>query len=95
MMQRLREMTADHPHVGEVRGLGMMIGIELVRDRESRAPAPELAGRVVVETLRRGVLTLGGGIHGNVLSLSPPFVLTDAQADAALSILGEVLGGLR
>jgi 4-aminobutyrate aminotransferase len=86
-MRRLREMTADHPHVGEVRGLGMMIGIELVRDRESRVPAPELAGRVVVETLRRGVLTLGGGIHGNVLSLSPPFVITDAQVDAALDVL--------
>ncbi|HEX8903699.1 MAG TPA: aspartate aminotransferase family protein [Longimicrobiaceae bacterium] len=95
IQQRLREMTAGHPHVGEVRGLGMMIGIELVRDRASRDPAPELAGRVVIETLRRGVLTLGGGIHGNVISLSPPFVLTDEQADAALSILGDVLGELR
>jgi 4-aminobutyrate aminotransferase/(S)-3-amino-2-methylpropionate transaminase len=95
LLARLREMTADHPRVGEVRGLGMMIGIELVRDRGSREPAPELAGRVVVETLRRGVLTLGGGIHGNVLSLSPPFVLTDDQADGALSILGAVLDTLR
>jgi len=95
LLARLRELTADHPRVGEVRGLGMMIGIELVRDRESREPAPELAGRVVVETLRRGVLTLGGGIHGNVLSLSPPFVLTDAQAESALSILGTVLDELR
>jgi 4-aminobutyrate aminotransferase-like enzyme len=94
LIARLREMTADHPHVGEVRGLGMMIGIELVRDHGSRVPAPELAGRIVVETLRRGVLTLGGGIYGNVLSLSPPFVLTDAQADAALSILGSVLQDL-
>jgi 4-aminobutyrate aminotransferase/(S)-3-amino-2-methylpropionate transaminase len=95
LLARLREMTADHPRVGEVRGLGMMIGIELVRGREGREPAPELAGRVVVETLRRGVLTLGGGIHGNVLSLSPPFVLTDDQADVALSILGAVLDTLR
>lgn len=92
LLGRLREMTADHPHVGEVRGLGMMIGIELVRDRESRAPAPELAGRVVVETLRRGVLTLGGGVHGNVLSLSPPFVITDEQVDAALDLLRAALG---
>jgi len=95
LIARLREMTSDHPHVGEVRGLGMMIGIELVRDREGREPAPELAGRVVVETLRRGVLTLGGGIHGNVLSLSPPFVLTDAQADAALDVLKTVLDAIR
>lgn len=95
IQRRLREMTADHPHVGEVRGLGMMMGIELVRDRAIREPAPDLAGRVVIETLRRGVLTLGGGVHGNVISLSPPFVLTDEQADAALAVLGDVLAELR
>jgi 4-aminobutyrate aminotransferase len=91
---RLEEMTADHPRVGEVRGLGMMIGVELVRDRATREPAPELCGRVVVEALRRGVLVLGGGIHGNVLSLSPPFVITEEQADAALAVLDEVLSTL-
>jgi 4-aminobutyrate aminotransferase/(S)-3-amino-2-methylpropionate transaminase len=69
----------------------MMIGIEMVRDRATREPAPELVGRVVVEALRRGVLVLGGGIYGNVLSLSPPFVLTDTQVDAALSIIEEIL----
>jgi 4-aminobutyrate aminotransferase/(S)-3-amino-2-methylpropionate transaminase len=94
LLARLRAMTAHHPHVGEVRGLGMMIGMEMVRDRESREPAPELAGRIVVETLRRGVLTLGGGIHGNVISLSPPFVITDAQTEAALGVLGDVLAEL-
>jgi 4-aminobutyrate aminotransferase / (S)-3-amino-2-methylpropionate transaminase / 5-aminovalerate transaminase len=94
LLDRLRDAAAGNPHVGEVRGIGMMIGIELVRDRESRAPAPELCGRVVVEALRRGVLVLGGGIHSNVLSLSPPFVLTDAQADAAFGALEEILGGL-
>jgi 4-aminobutyrate aminotransferase-like enzyme len=88
---RLEEVTGEHPRVGEVRGLGMMIGVEMVRDRASRKPAPELAGRVVVEALRRGVLLLGGGIHGNVLSLSPPFVLSDEQADAALEVLEAVL----
>jgi 4-aminobutyrate aminotransferase-like enzyme len=94
ILARLREMTAAHPRVGEVRGLGMMIGMEMVRDRESRTPAPELAGRIVVETLRRGVLTLGGGIHGNVLSLSPPFVLSDEQADAGLGVLASVLDAI-
>jgi 4-aminobutyrate aminotransferase-like enzyme len=48
-------------------------------------------GRVVVEALRRGVLVLGGGIHGNVLSLSPPFVITDEQADAGLGVIEEIL----
>jgi 4-aminobutyrate aminotransferase len=93
--RRLEETTAEHPRVGEVRGLGMMIGVELVRDRASREPAPELCGRVVVEALRRGVLVLGGGIHGNVLSLSPPFVITEEQVDAALAVLDEVLATIR
>jgi 4-aminobutyrate aminotransferase len=91
ILARLREMTADHPHVGEVRGRGMMIGMELVRDRTTRAPAPELSARLMVEGLRRGVLLLGGGIHGNVLSLSPPFVITEEQVDFALGVIGGIL----
>src|SRR5690606_29078710 len=51
LRERLTGALAEHPNVGEVRGLGMMVGVELVRDRESRAPAPELVGRVVVEAL--------------------------------------------
>ncbi|MDQ3388523.1 MAG: aminotransferase class III-fold pyridoxal phosphate-dependent enzyme, partial [Gemmatimonadota bacterium] len=94
LLERLEAITRGNPRVGEVRGLGMMIGIELVRDRESRTPAPELVGRTVVEGLRRGLILLGGGIHGNVLSLSPPFVLTDEQAEAGVTILAEVLRGL-
>jgi 4-aminobutyrate aminotransferase/(S)-3-amino-2-methylpropionate transaminase len=73
----------------------MMIGIELVRDRESREPAAELSGRIVVEGLRRGLLVLGGGVYGNVLSLSPPFVITDEQAEFALATLAEILDGIR
>ncbi|HEX2091831.1 MAG TPA: aspartate aminotransferase family protein [Longimicrobiaceae bacterium] len=91
---RLEEATRGHPRVGEVRGVGMMIGVELVRDRETRTPAPELVGRVMTEALRRGVILLGGGIHGNVLSLSPPFVITGEQADAALGVVEEVLTGI-
>jgi 4-aminobutyrate aminotransferase/4-aminobutyrate aminotransferase/(S)-3-amino-2-methylpropionate transaminase len=94
LAEGLRRVTGDHPHVGEVRGLGMMIGVEMVRDRTSREPAPELSGRVVVEALRRGLLLLGGGIYGNVLSFSPPFVLTEEQMERALEILGEIFGGL-
>jgi len=95
MAARLAEATADHPRVGEVRGRGMMIGVEMVRDRGTREPAPELVGRLMTEGLRRGVILLGGGIHGSVLSLSPPFVITEAQADAALGAVEEILREMR
>ena len=49
----------------------------------------------MVEGLRRGVLVLGGGIHGNVLSLSPPFVITEEQADFALGVIGGILEEMR
>lgn len=95
MAARLAAAAADHPRVGEVRGRGMMIGVEMVRDRESREPAPELVGRLMLEGLRRGVILLGGGIHGSVLSLSPPFVITEEQADAALGTVEEILLEMR
>jgi 4-aminobutyrate aminotransferase-like enzyme len=71
-----------------------MIGVELVRDRTTREPGPELAGRVVVEALRRGVLLLGGGIHGNVLSLSPPYVITEEQSEFAIGVIRECVEAL-
>lgn len=87
LLQRLSTALRSHPNVGDVRGLGMMVGIELVRDTESRQPAPELVGRVVVEALRKGVLILGGGIHGNVISLSPPFTTTEEQLALATNVI--------
>ena len=94
ILARLRERVGSSRYVGEVRGRGMMIGIELVRDRATREPAAELVGRVVVEALRRGVLVLGGGIHGNVLSLSPPFTITEDQVETALTVLEEIVDAL-
>jgi 4-aminobutyrate aminotransferase len=94
LQARLREAIGDDPRVGEVRGLGMMIGVELVRDRATREPAPELAGRVVVEALRRGVLLLGGGVYGNVISLSPPFVVTEPQLEVAVEVIRECMRAL-
>ncbi len=91
LLDRLRGICRDHPAVGEVRGVGMMVGIELVRDRATREPAPDRAFAVVTEALRRGVLLLGGGLYGNVLSFSPPFVITREQLDAALDVVEAVL----
>jgi len=85
MLDRMSEWPQRFRYVGEVRGLGLMIGIEMVRDRESRERAPELRDRVVMEAFERGLLVLGSG--PNVIRLCPPLVITRDQADFALDTL--------
>ncbi len=85
MLERMSQWPQIFRHVGEVRGLGLMIGIEVVRDRESRERAPELRDRVVMEAFERGLLVLGSG--PNVIRLCPPLVITRDQADFALDTL--------
>jgi 4-aminobutyrate aminotransferase len=80
-----------HPLVGDVRGKGLMIGIELVSDQETRDPAPEAAKRVQEECRKAGLLIGCGGFYGNVLRFQPPLVITMAQAGRALDILDQAL----
>ena len=84
-----QEMAARHPIIGDVRGKGLMIGIELVRDRETKERATEERDAVVVEAFRRGLITLGAG-H-NSIRIAPPLVMTRAEADIVLRILDECL----
>jgi 4-aminobutyrate aminotransferase / (S)-3-amino-2-methylpropionate transaminase / 5-aminovalerate transaminase len=91
LRKRLAVLAERHAVIGEVRGLGMMFGIELVRDRDTRAPAPDVLGSVLGEALRRGVILLPGGMHGNVISLGPPFTMTEDQLEAAVSTIDEAL----
>lgn len=89
LRERLQALAVRHPCIGDVRGLGMMIGVELVR---GGAPAPDLLGAAVARALRRGVILLPGGMDGNVISLGPPFTITELQLDAALNAIDEALG---
>jgi 4-aminobutyrate aminotransferase len=89
IMDRLRDWPRRYPNVGDVRGLGLMIGIELVEDQSSREPAPELRNRLIQMAFERGVLLLGAST--NVIRLSPPLVVTQDQADFALDTLEECL----
>jgi len=79
------------PLIGDVRGLGAMLAIELVRDPESKEPAPELASRVADEALRRGLLLLKAGVHSNCLRVLCPLVITDSELDEALGVWDEAL----
>jgi 4-aminobutyrate aminotransferase len=85
----IRALQEKHPLIGDVRGRGLMIGIELVRDRQTKERAIEERNALVQAMFRRGVLVLGAG--RNALRLAPPLVLTRAQADRVLHVLDEAL----
>jgi 4-aminobutyrate aminotransferase-like enzyme len=83
----LRQIAS--PRIGEVRGTGLLVGVEMVRADGS--PDAETAGRCVTGALREGLLLLAGGRHGNVLSLSPPFAITPEESDFLAGRLAGIL----
>jgi 4-aminobutyrate aminotransferase len=86
----LQSLQEKHPLVGDVRGRGLMLGIELVRDRETKERAVEERDAIVTAAFEKGLLLLGAG--RNTIRLSPPLVFSRAQADTAVRILDEVIG---
>ena len=85
----LRSALADHPHVGEVRGRGLMCGVELVRDKATKAefpPQDKIGTRVNAEALERGLFSR---VRGDVFLLAPPIITTQAQLEHAVEILAE------
>jgi 4-aminobutyrate aminotransferase len=89
MQEGLRRLMRKHDCIGDVRGLGMMVGVEFVKDPASREPAPELRDRVEVECYKRGLILLGAGY--NTIRWSPPLILTREQTDVALEIFDEAI----
>jgi 4-aminobutyrate aminotransferase-like enzyme len=87
----LRALAADHEIIGDVRGGGLFSGVDLVLDRETRAPATEIAARVVNAMRDRGVLLGSSGPNGNVLKIRSPMVFGQPEADFLLEHLAEVL----
>jgi 4-aminobutyrate aminotransferase len=87
-----KALMATHRIIGDVRGRGLMIGLELVRDRTTKERATTERDRVVQECFTRGLLVLGAG--RNAVRLSPPLVLTTAQADTALGILDQAVAAV-
>jgi 4-aminobutyrate aminotransferase len=91
-MRRLADMQHRHALIGDVRGMGLLIGVELVRDRAARTPAADEAEAVMYECMRRGLSFKVSG--GNVLTLTPPLVITRVQLDEALDILDASLNAV-
>jgi 4-aminobutyrate aminotransferase len=86
---RLAELMSRHRLIGDVRGLGLMIGMELVRDRGTKEPASTERDEIVQLCFRKGLLLLGCGV--NTLRFCPPLVVTKEQCDVAVGLLDEVL----
>ncbi|GAB6174088.1 4-aminobutyrate--2-oxoglutarate transaminase [Paradesulfitobacterium aromaticivorans] len=87
VMDRLKDMQEKYSLIGDIRGLGAMIGIELVKDRQTKEPAKEETGRIVQECLEQGLIIISAGVFGNVVRMLMPLVITDEQLEQALNIL--------
>jgi 4-aminobutyrate aminotransferase len=90
-MAALREIQPKNVTIGEIRGMGLMIGIEIVEDAESKAPAAAVAGKIKAAVREKGVLLGLGGVYGNVLRIQPPLIISDDELDKVLAAIKEVL----
>ena len=88
-LERLREMARRHPLIGDVRGRGLLIGLDLVEDRDAKTPATDAADRVLYGCLEKGLSFKT--TMGSVITLTPPLIVTMQQMDQALGILEEVI----
>jgi 4-aminobutyrate aminotransferase/(S)-3-amino-2-methylpropionate transaminase len=84
---RLRQMQAKFPCIGEVRGLGMMVAIELVKNRRADAPDAELTKNVVQAAGRRGLILLSCGLYSNVIRILAPLTIPESHLDEGLQLL--------
>jgi 4-aminobutyrate aminotransferase-like enzyme len=91
LLERLRSGLADVPAVGDVRGLGLFIGIELVRDRETREPDPERSAAVRRAAFERAVIVAAAGRYENVIKISPPLTIEEDRARAAVDVVIEAV----
>jgi 4-aminobutyrate aminotransferase/(S)-3-amino-2-methylpropionate transaminase len=91
---RMTAWQERYPRIGDVRGLGAMLAIELVRDPATKEPAPELAERIAEEALGRGLLLLRAGVHSSCLRVLCPLVIADAELGEALDAWDEALAAV-
>ena len=93
-MDGLKELQAKHDIIGDVRGRGLFLGFELVKDRETKEPAAEEAARIVDMMRDRGVLLSTDGPHHNVIKIKPPMVLSEEDIDSTIKHLDETINTL-
>jgi 4-aminobutyrate aminotransferase len=92
LLGRLSELQQRHPLIGDVRGLGMMLGLETVRDRSTREPADREMAKIVYRAFELGLIVFYGGIYSNVMEITPPLTMTEAEVDEGVAILDQAIG---
>jgi 4-aminobutyrate aminotransferase len=93
--QKLDELKEKHALIGDVRGMGLLLALELVEDRATKKPSPGGTNAIMEEARKRGLLIGKGGFYGNVLRMSPPLNISKADVDEATRILDESFGALK
>jgi 4-aminobutyrate aminotransferase / (S)-3-amino-2-methylpropionate transaminase / 5-aminovalerate transaminase len=91
---RMEQWQERWPEIGDVRGMGAMLAIELVTDPETKEPAPELTAAVIDEALQRGLILLKAGVHGNCIRVLCPLAISDGELQEALGVWDEALGAV-
>ena len=91
MTAGFKAMAEKYDVIGDIRGLGAMIGVEFVKDRETKEPATELVANLIQEALQRGLLMESAGTDSNVIRFLAPLVMTDEQTKRGLEIFEESL----
>lgn len=94
MKARLLEIMERSPYIGDVRGIGLVMGIELVRDKTTREPAPDLTRKLIDLAAQNGLLIGSVGVFGNVIRVAPPLVITEAEAHESLDIFEKAVAAL-
>jgi alanine-glyoxylate transaminase/(R)-3-amino-2-methylpropionate-pyruvate transaminase len=89
LLAGLNKLTEKHKIIGDIRGRGLMLGIEMVKDRTTKVPASAECGQVLENARELGMLLGKGGLWGQTIRFAPPMCLTQADADFALEVLDE------
>ena len=91
LFSQCKQMQKDYPCIGDVRGRGLVMGLELVKDKATKGPASEMAALLVYRAFELGLILYDSGIHSNVLELTPPLIITKEYVDRAIFILRSAL----